>query len=296
MAIAVQCVCGKAYQVRPEYAGRTVACPACGEAIEIGAAGGDADSGGIDPAFNRDKFLLRQKALAISEKYFVWDEAGREILFIERPAHLLRNLAAVLGGIVVAGLVAGILITLAVGIDSEPLSPLLTMVGIAGGAVAFFFTLILLYKKRHITFYRDSGKQETMLKIFQDKKVEFITATYTIADAQDQVIGRLRKNHLYNIIRRRWQCFAPDGSLTCLALEDSLILSMLRRLLGTFFGLLRVNFIFMNPETKEVIGEFNRKFTLLDRYALDMSADTERRLDRRVALALGLMLDTGERR
>jgi len=45
-----------------------------------------------------------------------------------------------------------------------------------------------------------------------------------------------------------------------------------------------------------VIGEFKRKFTILDRYVLDMSGDPQRLMDRRVALALGVMLDTGERR
>ena len=34
----------------------------------------------------------------------------------------------------------------------------------------------------------------------------------------------------------------------------------------------------------------------LDRYVLDMSGDLSRTLDRRIALALGVMLDTGERR
>ena len=45
-----------------------------------------------------------------------------------------------------------------------------------------------------------------------------------------------------------------------------------------------------------MIGEFNRKLTLLDRYVLDLTADRERVFDRRIALALGVMLDTGERR
>ena len=46
----------------------------------------------------------------------------------------------------------------------------------------------------------------------------------------------------------------------------------------------------------EVFGEFNRKFTLFDRYVLDLSADADRTFDRRIALAVGVMLDTGERR
>jgi hypothetical protein len=44
------------------------------------------------------------------------------------------------------------------------------------------------------------------------------------------------------------------------------------------------------------LGEFNRKFTLFDRYVLDMTADTSRAIDRRIALALGVMLDACERR
>ena len=49
-------------------------------------------------------------------------------------------------------------------------------------------------------------------------------------------------------------------------------------------------------ESETIIGEFNRKFTLLDRYVLDLTRDPGITLDRRVALALGGMLDTGERR
>ena len=74
------------------------------------------------------------------------------------------------------------------------------------------------------------------------------------------------------------------------------ILSLLRRLIGPLFGLLRTNFIFLPAGSEDVIGEFKRKFTILDRYVLDMSADPQRLMDRRIALALGLMLDTGERR
>lgn len=75
-----------------------------------------------------------------------------------------------------------------------------------------------------------------------------------------------------------------------------MILSLLRRFIGPLYGILRTNFIIVRPHDEQVIGEFNRKFTILDRYVLDMSADPEHYLDRRIALALGVLLDTGERR
>ena len=59
--------------------------------------------------------------------------------------------------------------------------------------------------------------------------------------------------------------------------------------------MLRANYIIIDPQER-LLGEFNRKFTLLDRYVLDLTHDPTRGLDRRLALALGVMLDTGERR
>src|SRR5262249_41764110 len=56
------------------------------------------------------------------------------------------------------------------------------------------------------------------------------------------------------------------------------------------------HFVLVRGPHAEVFGELNRKFTLLDRYVLDLSADPARTFDRRVAVALGIMLDTGERR
>ena len=69
-------------------------------------------------------------------------------------------------------------------------------------------------------------------------------------------------------------------------------LALVRRFLTRLVPLC---FIFCLP-SGQVVGEFNRKFTILDRYVLDLSADSGRALDRRVALAMGVMLDTGERR
>ena len=42
---------------------------------------------------------MRQRVLTIHEKYEIWDEKGRPILFVERPGHYLRNLGAIFGGL-----------------------------------------------------------------------------------------------------------------------------------------------------------------------------------------------------
>jgi uncharacterized protein YxjI len=248
----------------------------------------------IDPVFNRDKFLLRQKLFSISEKYDVCDEQGNSILFIVRPAHFLRNMGAYLGGIC-AGLIVGFLFLALVASMPESLQLFMTLLALVVWFGVTFVVVVLLSQKRHVTIYRDSTGQEPLLKILQDKKFEILTATFTLRDTQGD-LAKFRKNYLYDIFRKRWHCYAPDGSLICIAKEDSLIMALLRRLFGTFLGVLRTHFIFVKGNTEQVIGEFNRNFTLLDRYVLDLSADPMQTLDRRIAIALGVMLDTGEKR
>ena len=46
----------------------------------------------------------------------------------------------------------------------------------------------------------------------------------------------------------------------------------------------------------EKIGAMDRKFQLRDRYVLDLSGDTDRKLDRRLAVALAIGLDTLQNR
>ena len=59
----------------------------------------------------------------------------------------------------------------------------------------------------------------------------------------------MRKNYLYNFIRKRWDVLdAEDKRLLLIAREDSLLLSLLRRLLGSdVMGFLRTNFILVVP-------------------------------------------------
>ncbi len=295
--IQVDCVCGASYSLKDELAGKKVKCPTCGE---VAVAGGGAAKGkfsaDLDPVFQRDKFLLRQKHLAIGEKYYVWDEQGEVLLFIERPAHFLQSLGALLGAFAALAVVGGGLGALTSVLPQQAQGVGAIVTGLAAIA-ACLVVAVALSPKRHVHFYRDDTKSRPMMTVLQDKKAALITATYTVLDVNDKPIARLQKNYLYNIFRKRWYIVeAESDRVIALALEDSLILSMLRRLIGPMLGLLRTNFIITEGESDRVIGEFNRKLTLLDRYVLDMSSDRGQHLDRRVAVALGLMLDTGEKR
>jgi uncharacterized protein YxjI len=292
MSQRVLCQCGTSYELKDEFAGKLVKCPQCGRENRVP---GMSASGG-DGVFDRDVFLLRQQVLKISEKYDVCDEQGNKIVFVERPAHFLRNLGALLAGLTAATAFAVAFAALSEAFKGGALEDICVAIALIGFLPILIVVGVGLSAKRHVTFYRDQTKGERLLEILQDKKWQPITATYTVRDARGQTIALLWKNYLYNAFRKRWYVKAPDGTVRFMAKEDSIILSLLRRVLGPMLGLLRTNFIIVRGESDDVIGEFNRKLTIFDRYALDLKADTARTLDRRVALALGVMLDTGERR
>ena len=295
MAVVVSCRCRNTYTLKDEYAGKLVECPQCG-AVNKASESTLTPKSQADEVFNRDIFLLRQKHLSINQKYQVSDENGNPILFVERPTYFFRTLFALfVGWIVMMGVyLAGM--TLAAASVRQGSMGGLTLVVMLAAPVSFLVVAMALSKKRHVTFYRDESRTQKMFDVLQDKKVQFPMRTYTVRDASGRPLASFKKNYLYNIFRKRWEMRSPSGSVMCVAKEDSIILSLLRRVIGPLWGLLRTNFIITRGEGETVIGEFKRKFTILDRYVLDLTADRRRDLDRRLGLALGVMLDTGERR
>jgi hypothetical protein len=300
MSVTVVCDCQSTFELKDEFAGTLVQCPNCGSTRRAGPAPRPADE-----VFDRDLFLMRQE-IAVSERYVVTGEDGTPLLYVVRPAHFFRNMIAVLAGLgtaIVAMFVAGVGMGIALAIlapelpDDSPLYGAIGLIGMLAGAAAGLFVGMWLSKKRHVTFYR--GSDETgakAIEVIQNHKVRFPTHTFTVVDEGGRTLGVLSKNYLYNVFRKQWGVANAAGRPVCVVREDSIILSLLRRFLGPLFGLLRTNFVFFQFGSDRELGEFKRKMTLLDRYVFDMSADRTRSLDRRLAVATAVMLDSAERR
>lgn len=307
MPVTVTCGCSKSFSLKDEFLGRVVKCPGCGGSVRVRATTAATVAAApatdtaltpdsqLDPIFGRDVFLLRQQALRINERYNVTDDRGTPILFVERPAHFFRNLLALFGAVVAVGIWVTAFSWLADALSRGRASNVVAIIGGIGVFVVFVGTLMKLAKKRHVSFYTGEDRQVRVLEVLQDQKFHFINATFTIFGADGTVLGQFRKNYLFNLIRRKWDVLDPYGKVTWVAREDSIILSLVRRLVP-FMSLIRTNFIFQRAGSDAVIGEFRRKMTILDRYSLDLTADRTRAFDRRIAVALGVMLDTGERR
>jgi len=294
VGVTVACPCGEVYEVKPEYAGRLLECPVCERHLRAGRspAAPRLPSPNVDPAFDRDVFLLRERVLTITSKYEVWAEDGTPILYVERPTYPVRTVLAYLVGALAASVVLG---WTAFAAGNQAVNALAALLGYGLAFATFVIVSMSARPRRHVTVYRDDSRRETVLRVLQDQRIALLVRTYTVTLADGSVLARLRKNYAHNVVRKRWSVESPEGAVLVLAIEDSIVLSLLRRVLGTFFGLLRTNFLFQRPDG-EVLGEFNRKLTLLDRYVVDLGADADRAFDRRLALATGVMLDTGERR
>ncbi|HYE92446.1 MAG TPA: hypothetical protein VEA38_15565 [Terriglobales bacterium] len=294
LGVTVACPCGEVYELKAEYAGRLLECPVCLRHVRAGRgpAAPRAAVPGVDRAFDRDVFLLRERVLTITSKYEVWAEDGTPIAYVERPTYPVRT-----GLAYIAGAIAGLAVLgwTARTPGNASVDAVAALVGWGFALAAFVVVSMSLRPRRHVTIYRDDSRGEVLLRILQDQRIAALVRTYTVTLADGSVLARLGKSYLHNLVRKRWTIADAAGAPLALAVEESIVLSLLRRVLGSLFGVLRTNFLFQRPDG-EVLGEFNRKFTLLDRYVLDLSADAEGVLDRRIALTTGIMLDTGERR
>ena len=91
--------------------------------------------------------------------------------------------------------------------------------------------------------------------MLQDKKFQPITATYTVLTAEGELLGRMKKNYMYNFFRKKWDVLDAKGKKVLVAREDSLLLSLLRRVLGPMLGFLRANFILVVPKADDTEGK-----------------------------------------
>ena len=247
--------------------------------------------------FERDRFLLKQKHLALTEKYAIFDEQDRQVFFVRRQAHHLRQLLAAAVAIVIA--LAFVVGSMALAFEVVKNDAAQMAIAITGSLIGIFGAIaagIWLAPKRHIGFFTDQAMSKEALTVLQDQKVAFINATFTAADGELNLIGWYRKNYLYNIFRKRWYIYDAQGAIVCVCLEDSILRSIVRRLLKDFVPFMRTNFIILAPDFQTKLGEFNRQFTLFDKYVLDLTPDAQRRFDRRLAVGLAVLLDTAEKR
>ena len=139
-----------------------------------------------------------------------------------------------------------------------------------------------------------------LLFITQNHLWELFHRDYTLKDQDGRVIAKLSRNNLASLFRRGWTIMEPSGATYGRVREDSVVRAIIRRVIGNLIApLIKTDFHFLKQDAtgnERKIGAFNRRISVFDKYVLDLSEDPQRTLDRRVALGVGILLDTAEKR
>lgn len=161
-------------------------------------------------------------------------------------------------------------------------------------------------QRTNITIFEDDSASSPVLTIRQDHGYAAMKREYTLVDARtNEELAHFSRHNIKSWLRRHWAVTSPDGSPIAHAREDTAVIAAARRIIEwiPFVALLgaivRTNFRLTRIDAdgnETPAGTFNRKLSIGDKYKLDLSDDPSRQLDRRIALALGIMLDTGEAR
>jgi uncharacterized protein YxjI len=152
--------------------------------------------------------------------------------------------------------------------------------------------------KEDIRFYGDEGETQELFRIKARSIVE-IGGRYDVTDASGARIGILEKVFGKSLLRSTWRILGPDEQEVALAQERSYPMAILRRLIDfvpDVGGFIPIPYNFDILVGGAAAGRMDRKFQLRDRYVLDLSDDPERRIDRRLAIALAIGLDTLQNR
>jgi uncharacterized protein YxjI len=148
----------------------------------------------------------------------------------------------------------------------------------AGGPIAHVRQKKLAVKE-DIRFYADEDQKDELFRLKARTWLDTGGSRYQVLAADESVIGVLH-HQLKSLVRSTWRVTDENDQELAIAQERSLPFAIARRVID--FGLL--------------VGSLNRKFQLRDSYILDLAGDHERKLDRRLAIALAVGLDALQNR
>ena len=151
--------------------------------------------------------------------------------------------------------------------------------------------------KEDIRFYADEGKGRELLRIKARQRFD-PRARYDVTDAAGRKVGEIQKVFGASLLRSTYALFDAGGVEVARASEKSLPVALFRRLVGfipfvgDFADWLPIPYHFDFLRGEERIGEHSRQlWKLRDVYTIDMTADAQRTIDRRLVLAIAVGMD-----
>jgi uncharacterized protein YxjI len=146
--------------------------------------------------------------------------------------------------------------------------------------------------REDIRFLADESETEELFRL-KARQIFDVRGRYEVTTPEGERIGTLEKVFGISLIRSTWRVYDPNDQQVALAQEKSIHVALFRRLIdfvpyGEFAPIVFQFTIHMDGRE---VGELRRPLGIRDRYTLTLGGDPERRLDRRVAIALAIALD-----
>jgi uncharacterized protein YxjI len=167
----------------------------------------------------------------------------------------------------------------------------------AGGPVAFVRQKRMALKE-DIRFFADESESLELFRIKARSMID-VGGRYDVTTPDGARIGVLEKVFGKSLFRSTWRILDGDEQVVATAQERSMVAAIVRRAIDfvpDVGGLIPIPYNFQILVGDAEVGRMDRKFQLRDRYVLDLAADAERRIDRRLAVALAIGLDTLQNR
>jgi hypothetical protein len=146
--------------------------------------------------------------------------------------------------------------------------------------------------KEDIRFFADETESEELFRLKARQVIE-IRGRFDVLTPDGARVGTLEKVFGASLLRSTWRILDADEAEVAMAREKSVPLALLRRAIdlipyGEFVPILFQFEILMDGREA---GEMRRPIGVRDRYILRLPGDPDRRIDRRVAVALAIALD-----
>jgi hypothetical protein len=167
----------------------------------------------------------------------------------------------------------------------------------AGGPIAYVRQKRMALKE-DIGFYADENETQELFRIKARSMID-IGGRYDVSAAGGERIGVLEKVFGKSLLRSTWRILDAQEQELAVVQERSVPMAILRRAIDfvpDFGGLIPIPYNFDWLIDGQQVGRMDRKFQLRDRYVLDLTGDTEKRIDRRLAIAMAIGLDTLQNR
>ena len=146
--------------------------------------------------------------------------------------------------------------------------------------------------REDIRAFADESETQELFRI-KARSVMDVTARNDVTAGDGTPLGSLAKVFGASLLRSTWRVLDPADAELFTATEKSASVAILRRVIEMvpFAEMIPIpyHFVFLRGETE--LGGLRRILGVRDQYELELGGDPERRIDRRLVVALAIALD-----